>query len=98
MSNNAAPAEIKETLDAKVSEEDGRKTLNQYTFIKQLGSGSFGTVHLALDNEKKIKVAIKECSKSKLKKQKQQAAGNFGGRGRGRGAGPGRRVTVMRYM
>ncbi|KAJ3314871.1 hypothetical protein HDV04_005292 [Boothiomyces sp. JEL0838] len=87
---------IKETLDATVSEENGRRVLNQYTITKQLGSGSFGTVHLAYDADNDRKVAIKECSKSKLRKQKNQALGVFPGRGRGRGGGVGRRVTVSR--
>ena len=91
-------ADIKETLDAKLHEEDGHRVLNQYTFLKQLGAGSFGVVHLAEDGEKGIKVAIKECSKSKLKKQKQAQSGMIGGRGRGRGArgGTQRRCTVSR--
>jgi serine/threonine protein kinase len=89
---------IKETLDAKLHEEAGHRVLNQYTFLKQLGSGSFGVVHLGEDNEKHIKVAIKECSKLKLKKQKQAQMGIIGGRGRGRGArGTMRRVTVSRF-
>ncbi|KAJ3275473.1 hypothetical protein HDV01_000300 [Terramyces sp. JEL0728] len=87
---------IKETLDATVSEANGLRVLNQYTITKQLGSGSFGTVHLAYDAENDRKVAIKECSKSKLRKQKNQALGVFPGRGRGRGGGVGRRVTVSR--
>ncbi len=97
-SSSEAPTEIKETLDAKLYEEAGHRVLNQYTFLKQLGSGSFGIVHLAEDNQKHIKVAIKECSKLKLKKQKQAQMGLIGGRGRGRGArGTMRRVTVSRF-
>jgi serine/threonine protein kinase len=85
---------IKETLDAKVTTEKGHRTLNQYQLIKELGSGSYGTVHLAINTTNNQKVAIKECSKSKLRKQKQQA--QLGNRGRGRGRGTMRRVTISR--
>ncbi|KAI8899160.1 kinase-like domain-containing protein [Globomyces pollinis-pini] len=91
--------QIKETLDATCSIENGTRILNQYVLKKQLGSGSFGTVYLAEDTDLKIKVAIKECSKSKLRKQRnQESGGGIGGRGRGRGRGVkasvSRRVTV----
>lgn len=78
---------IKETLDAKLTtQEGGGRVLNQYIIKKQLGSGSFGIVYVALDTALNRHVAIKECSKSKLKKQKQQTEfGMRGGRGRGRG-------------
>lgn len=76
---SATAQEIKTTLDATV----GEQTLNQYVLLRQLGRGSFGTVHEAIDKEKGIKVAIKEFSKSKLVKQQTPI-----GRGRGRGRGP----------
>lgn len=85
---------VRETLDAKVTEEHGKRRLNQYTILKKLGTGSFGMVHLAHDHTLNRQVALKECSKSKLRKQKKQQQGMFLGRGRGRG--PNRRVTVSR--
>jgi [calcium/calmodulin-dependent protein kinase] kinase len=81
---------VKETLNAKITEKSGVRVINQYILHSQLGQGSFGTVYLGEDTEKKRKVAIKECSKSRLRKQK---FGITAGRGRGRG---GRRVTVSR--
>ena len=85
---------IKETLDAKITEEAGIRVINQYILKSQLGQGSFGTVYLGEDTESKRNVAIKECSKSRLRKQK---FGATAGRGRGRGRGcAGRRVTVSR--
>jgi serine/threonine protein kinase len=85
-----APSDtVKETLDAKFSENFGEKRLNQYVLHNILGTGSFGTVHLATDTDNARKVAIKEFSKLKLRKQQLQKSGNlFGGsRGRGRGRG-----------
>ncbi|KAH6578779.1 hypothetical protein BASA61_000008 [Batrachochytrium salamandrivorans] len=42
--------EVKETLDAVVTEEDsGDRQLNQYHIKRVLGSGSFGTVHLRVE-------------------------------------------------
>ncbi len=93
---NLAKKDIKETLDAKITEDGGQRILNQYILLKQLGSGSYGVVFLAEDTENNRKVAIKECSKSKLRKQKQTQSGAIGGRGRGRGRGGTRRVTVSR--
>jgi serine/threonine protein kinase len=87
--------ELKETLDAKVTEENGSRQLNQYSITKQLGQGSFGSVHLAFDNQAERYVAIKECSKSKLRKQKAMASGPGRGRGRGRRSTL-RRVTISR--
>jgi serine/threonine protein kinase len=84
---------IKETLDAKLVEENGTRLLNQYLISQQLGQGSFGSVYLAYDNDYKRYVAIKECSKSKLRKQKLMSSG---GRGRGRGRGTMKRVTISR--
>ncbi|KAJ8325181.1 hypothetical protein BDV3_007258 [Batrachochytrium dendrobatidis] len=86
---------VKETLDAKVTEEtSGERHLNQYHIQRVLGSGSFGIVHLSLDADSNTLVAIKEFSKSKLRKQQALKNGLFigacrgRGRGRGRGAGP----------
>ena len=88
--------DVKETLDAIVTDDESGRRLNQYIITKRLGSGSFGVVHLAHDNSTNRDVAIKECSKSKLKRQKLQSDfSNRGGRGRGRGT-IGRRITVSR--
>jgi serine/threonine protein kinase len=83
--------QIKETLNAKFTEESGVRSLNQYILLSQLGQGSFGTVYLGEDTELKRNVAIKECSKSRLRKQKFGMNAGRGGRGRG-----GRRITVSR--
>ncbi|KAI8907222.1 kinase-like domain-containing protein [Gorgonomyces haynaldii] len=82
---------FKETLDAKVTDDGNIRKLNQYELKKELGSGSFGVVHLAWDSALSREVAIKEFSKTKLRKQHAQRSGQlFGGvRGRGRGRGRG---------
>ncbi|KAI8918052.1 kinase-like domain-containing protein [Entophlyctis helioformis] len=85
---------IKETLNAKVTEEEsGQRRLNQYVIERVLGTGSFGIVHLGLDTELDRHVAIKEFSKTKLRKQQALKNGGlygaFRGRGRGRGRGGG---------
>jgi len=62
---------IRETPNATFTESaEGEQRLNQYTLQKILGSGSFGVVHLAKDNDLNRMVAIKEISKSKLRKTK----------------------------
>ncbi|KAB2576933.1 hypothetical protein BFW01_g2206 [Lasiodiplodia theobromae] len=68
--------EIKETLNARSeysnSEDDGtaQHRINQYIIDQEIGRGSFGAVHLAVDqygNE----YAVKEFSKSRLRKRAQ---------------------------
>ncbi|KAH6572956.1 hypothetical protein BASA50_009122 [Batrachochytrium salamandrivorans] len=87
--------EVKETLDAVVTEEDsGDRQLNQYHIKRVLGSGSFGTVHLSLDTDKNIQVAIKEFSKSRLRKQHALKNGLFIGACRGRGRGRSRGASL----
>lgn len=55
---------------------------------KLKGKGSFGTVYLAVDENLKRNVAIKEFSKTKLRKEQARKSGFFlGVRGRGRGRG-----------
>ncbi|RDL35051.1 uncharacterized protein BP5553_06982 [Venustampulla echinocandica] len=68
--------EIKETLDARSeytnNEEDGRAEhrINQYIIKDEIGRGSFGAVHLAVDQYGK-EYAVKEFSKSRLRKRAQ---------------------------
>jgi [calcium/calmodulin-dependent protein kinase] kinase len=68
--------DIQETLNARThygsSEDDGAAVhrINQYTIKQEIGRGSFGAVHLAVDqfgNE----YAVKEFSKSRLRKRAQ---------------------------
>ncbi|KAI1751464.1 kinase-like domain-containing protein [Xylaria castorea] len=66
--------EVKETLDAKYTNDeiDGRSqyTVNQYVIGDEIGRGSYGAVHIAIDqfgNE----YAVKEFSKSRLRKRAQ---------------------------
>ncbi|EJT74391.1 CAMKK/META protein kinase [Gaeumannomyces tritici R3-111a-1] len=68
--------EIKETLDARTEyasdDSEGRShpRINQYTIKEEIGRGSFGAVHLAVDqfgNE----FAVKEFSKARLRKRAQ---------------------------
>ncbi|KAF3908742.1 hypothetical protein AA313_de0207800 [Arthrobotrys entomopaga] len=60
---------VKETLDASMqyNENDDRR-INQYIIKQEIGRGSFGSVHLATDQDG-IDYAIKEFSKSRLRKQ-----------------------------
>ncbi|KAI5790099.1 kinase-like domain-containing protein [Geopyxis carbonaria] len=66
---------IKETLDASLSyddTEDGGSgmRINQYNLMQEIGRGSFGAVHLAVDQSGN-KYAVKEFSKSRLRKRSQ---------------------------
>ncbi|KAJ6264832.1 hypothetical protein Dda_0985 [Drechslerella dactyloides] len=58
-----------ETLDASMqyNENDDRR-INQYIIKQEIGRGSFGSVHLATDQEG-VDHALKEFSKSRLRKQ-----------------------------
>lgn len=47
-----------------------RKTINQYSFVKNLGAGSYAKVKLAVCGEKKEEYAIKIFNKEQLKKNK----------------------------
>lgn len=55
-----------------------RKTINQYSFIKDLGKGSYAKVKLAVCGEKKDKYAIKIFDKESLKKMKNIVEGRGG--------------------
>ena len=52
---------------ADIEETSG--TVNQYTFLKEIGKGSYGTVKLALNNDDKRSYAIKIISKKRLKRK-----------------------------
>ncbi|KAI0400870.1 kinase-like domain-containing protein [Xylaria palmicola] len=66
--------EVKETLDAKYTNDeiDGRSqyTVNQYVIGDEIGRGSYGAVHVAIDQFGK-EYAVKEFSKSRLRKRAQ---------------------------
>nr|POE56567.1 calcium/calmodulin-dependent protein kinase kinase 1 [Quercus suber] len=67
---------VKETLNARShygsSDDDGGSIhrINQYIIKQEIGRGSFGAVHLALDQFGK-EYAVKEFSKSRLRKRAQ---------------------------
>ncbi|KAE8446121.1 hypothetical protein EG329_012492 [Mollisiaceae sp. DMI_Dod_QoI] len=68
--------EVKETLNARSAytnnEDDGRAEhhINQYIIKDEIGRGSFGAVHLAVD-QYGTEYAVKEFSKSRLRKRAQ---------------------------
>ncbi|SMY27059.1 unnamed protein product [Zymoseptoria tritici ST99CH_1A5] len=67
---------VKETLDARShygsSDDDGGAVhrINQYVIKQEIGRGSFGAVHLAVD-QYGAEFAVKEFSKSRLRKRAQ---------------------------
>ncbi|KAF9177567.1 hypothetical protein BGZ51_008358 [Haplosporangium sp. Z 767] len=80
------PVEVRETLDASVTENaDGHRQLRQYILKKEIGKGAFGKVHLAVDEKTGTGYAVKEFSKSKLRKKDKANLFKLGPRGRGRG-------------
>ncbi len=63
-------ASIKATATVEEAEDDeGRTVVNDYTFIKELGSGAFATVYLC-EKPDGSKFAIKQFSKKGLSKKK----------------------------
>ncbi|CZR59155.1 related to calcium/calmodulin dependent protein kinase C [Phialocephala subalpina] len=68
--------EVKETLNARSeytnNEDDGKGEhhINQYIIKDEIGRGSFGAVHLAVD-QYGTEYAVKEFSKSRLRKRAQ---------------------------
>lgn len=65
---------VKETSNARAeysnNEEDGasQRRINQYMIKEEIGRGSFGAVHLAVDQYDE-EYAVKEFSKSRLRKR-----------------------------
>ncbi|KAI9776958.1 MAG: hypothetical protein M1835_005374 [Candelina submexicana] len=74
--HQSTPREVKETLHARSeyrnSEDDGtaEHRINQYIIKQEIGRGSFGAVHLAVDQHG-VEYAVKEFSKSRLRKRAQ---------------------------
>ena len=75
--NQSSAREVKETLHARSeytnSEDDGGGAIhriNQYVIKQEIGRGSFGAVHLAVDQHG-TEYAVKEFSKSRLRKRAQ---------------------------
>ncbi|KAI9779276.1 MAG: hypothetical protein M1816_003639 [Peltula sp. TS41687] len=72
----STPRQVKETLNARSeysnSSDDGQwqHRINQYIIKEEIGRGSFGAVHLAVDQHG-IEYAVKEFSKSRLRKRAQ---------------------------
>ncbi|KAI9807268.1 MAG: hypothetical protein M1833_000011 [Piccolia ochrophora] len=72
----STPRKVKETLNARSqyssNDDDGpaQHRINQYIIKQELGRGSFGAVHLALDQHG-AEYAVKEFSKSRLRKRAQ---------------------------
>lgn len=63
--------EVRETTTlVKSTDLEGRHHLNQYTFIKKLGEGTYGKVKLAVNNENQ-KFAIKIIRKDVLKRRRE---------------------------
>ena len=72
----STPKRVKESLNARsqyvTSEDDGsaEHRLNQYIIKQEIGRGSFGAVHLAVD-QYGLEYAVKEFSKARLRKRAQ---------------------------
>ncbi|KAL9591150.1 MAG: hypothetical protein Q9203_000021 [Teloschistes exilis] len=72
----SSPKQVKETLHARSeytnSQDDGGAVhrINQYIIKDEIGRGSFGAVHLAVDQHGN-EYAVKEFSKSRLRKRAQ---------------------------
>ncbi|MCJ1404684.1 hypothetical protein MMC11_007910 [Xylographa trunciseda] len=72
----STPRQVKETVNARSeytnSEDDGTAVhrINQYIIKQEIGRGSFGAVHLAVDQHG-TEYAVKEFSKSRLRKRAQ---------------------------
>ncbi|KAI9750760.1 MAG: hypothetical protein M4579_006317 [Chaenotheca gracillima] len=72
----STPRKVKETLNARSeytnNDDDGQAQhrINQYIIKQEIGRGSFGAVHLAVD-QFGTEYAVKEFSKSRLRKRAQ---------------------------
>jgi serine/threonine protein kinase len=53
----------------KTVDEEGKKKINQYIIIKEVGKGGFGKVKLAIHSETQVQYAIKIANKKKLQKK-----------------------------
>nr|CAG8547749.1 10330_t:CDS:10 [Entrophospora candida] len=84
----SVPHEVKETLDATVTEtQDGERCLNNYILREVIGRGAYGTVIQAIEKDTNAHYAIKEFSKARLRKRDMA---NYFRRGGFRGARRGR--------
>ncbi|KZF22585.1 Pkinase-domain-containing protein [Xylona heveae TC161] len=74
--SHSTPRQVKETLNARSSYTDSQDggasqhRINQYLIKQEIGRGSFGSVHLAVD-QYGTEYAVKEFSKSRLRKRAQ---------------------------
>lgn len=72
--NPSTPHQVKETLNARseylTSQDDGsaEHRINQYIIKQEIGRGSFGAVHVAV-NQYGTEYAVKEFSKARLRKR-----------------------------
>lgn len=80
------PRSVKETLDACLDygDEENGVRVNQYSIKQEIGRGSYGAVHLAVDQSGQ-EYAMKEFSKSRLRKQSQSNILRRPHQARGRG-------------
>ncbi|ORZ29566.1 kinase-like domain-containing protein [Catenaria anguillulae PL171] len=83
---------VKETKVVSQEEDDaGTTKINQYSIVKYLGKGAYGTVYLARDDTTGLQYAVKEFSKSRMRKamwamsSRSRLGAMRGGRGGGRG-------------
>lgn len=53
----------------RAKSSNGQKMINQYVIERELGKGSFATVHLGVDRDTGVKYAIKEMNKALLMKK-----------------------------
>ena len=67
----SSTASIRETGSRQCGEdEDGNKTVNQYSILQQLGEGSYSKVKLVLDNESGALRAMKVMRKQRLHRKR----------------------------
>ena len=64
--------QVKETnVFTKGTDAEGRSKVNQYSFVKKLGEGTYGKVKLALYGDNDHKCAVKVIRKDLLKKRRE---------------------------